>query len=74
MGLFRRLWRGEVKLRQAFWLFAAAAEAAFAFVFFNGHMLKAPQREVVDFTMALATKKAGFEHVVEWFRKHSFKE
>ena len=50
-----------------------AITSAGIFLQMNGHMLQASQREVVDFTMALATKKAEFEHVVEWFMKHSSK-
>ena len=48
-----------------------AITSAGIFLQMNGHTLQASQREVVDFTAALATKKAGFEHVVEWFKKHS---
>ncbi|MBI5639813.1 MAG: type II toxin-antitoxin system death-on-curing family toxin [Nitrospirae bacterium] len=49
-----------------------AITSAGIFVQMNGHLLEASQKELVDFTLALATKKAAFEMAVKWFRTHSF--
>lgn len=41
------------------------------FLQLNGYTLNAPQRELVDFALALATKKAHFDKAILWFEKHS---
>lgn len=39
MGRVRALWRGDVKLWKAFWIFGAAAQLVFSFVFFKLNLL-----------------------------------
>lgn len=40
------------------------------FLQMNGYTLKASQMELVDFTLALATRKSYFDHAVMWFEEH----
>lgn len=41
------------------------------FLQMNGQTLKASQRELVDFTIELATRKSYFDQAVTWLRKFS---
>ncbi len=41
------------------------------FLQMNGHSLKASQRELVDFTLALATNKSYFDQAVIWLNQYS---
>ena len=41
------------------------------FLLINGYTLEVSQKELVDFTISLATKKLSFEQAVKWFDKCS---
>ncbi|MBI5076700.1 MAG: type II toxin-antitoxin system death-on-curing family toxin [Nitrospirae bacterium] len=41
------------------------------FLQMNGHVLKASQRGLVDFTLELATNKSYFDQAVIWLKKYS---
>jgi len=41
------------------------------FLQMNGYILEASQRELVDFTLALATRISDFEQAVLWLNKHA---
>jgi death on curing protein len=47
-----------------------AITATALFLQINGYTLKASQRELVDFTLALATKKSYFDRAAECFKEY----
>lgn len=48
-----------------------AITSAGIFLQIKERVLEVTQKELMDFTLALATKKADFETGVEWFKRHS---
>jgi death-on-curing protein len=48
-----------------------AITSAALLLMMNGYVLVASQKEVVHFTMAVATGKADCASAAEWFREHS---
>jgi death on curing protein len=48
-----------------------AITSAGIFLQMNGYLLKASHREVVDFTLAVATRKCDFDSAGEWFKKNT---
>jgi len=41
------------------------------FLQMNGYMLEASQRELVRFSLAMATKEVDVDRATEWFKNHS---
>lgn len=48
-----------------------AITSAALFLMMNGYVLVAPQREVVDFAVAVSTGKVDCGGAAEWFREHT---
>lgn len=48
-----------------------AIHAAMTMLELNGYRFKASQKEVIAFTLKVATEKTSVEEIAAWFKKHS---